>query len=1171
VRDVFVILYSSTETDGDSQATGLDLGADGYIAYPISNRELVARLQALLRIQAAENALRESEEKYRTVVENAREGIMVFEGGKRVYYNPRWLEMTGYPKEVYDPVPLFGLVHPEDVEEATRNYRLIEKGQITGSQFEYRIINYFGETCWLSARASLTQWLSRPAVLVLVEDISATRQATELLRESEMRLALFMRYSPIYAYIKDVTPVESRVLMASENYRDLVGIPGSQMTGKTMAELFPAEFAAKMAADDWAVVSKGEVSTFDEELNGRFYISIKFPITLGEKKLLAGYTIDLTERKRAEDQLRESEQRFSTIFHANPASAAITRVDTGQIMAVNEAWQALTGYSSDEVIGHSPRDLNLWVEPAQRQQLIEAVHSERQGRAEMQMRQKSGAIHDLLMSADLIELSGETYLLTMAQDITTSKQAERITQARLRLAGLSMHTETGDFLQQVLDEAAALTGSQFGHCHFLDDDEKTILLQAWSSSAVPEVGQIDAPNQHYPIPEIGIWDETVRSHQPQICNDCQVETEADRRSAETISLKRFIIIPLVRDDKVIAVFGLGNKASEYMPADINILSQLATDVGDIILRRRAEDLMRQRVAELELLYQTGLAFSRLLEPDEIGQHIIDLLAENLNWHHAIVRQYIPEQEKLEILGFSTAGLKDEALQADRQRMEVAIGFGVGLTGWALEHDQTLRIGNVAADPRYRATYPGMNSGMYVPIRAGARVTGIISVESEQPDAFTAADEQLLITLAAQAGVAMENARYAKELEQRVAERTAELTYANLELQRANHAKDEFLANMSHELRTPLNGILGMTELLKERMHGPLTERQERSLGLIEASGRHLLGLITDILDLSKIEAGKIELYPELVDVESICRSSLVFVTEVAVKKSIRVVFEQDPAARKINADPKRLKQILANLLSNAVKFTPANGRVSLTVKPDASSTALQFSVTDTGIGIAAEDLLKLFKPFVQIDSSLNRKHEGTGLGLALVSRLVELHGGAVEVTSELGQGSCFTVSLPWDRLLSPSAELVDSLPAFSQLAGVSEKGAAAGDQGLILVAEDNDTSIFVVSEYLRSRGYRVLVAMNGLETLMKARASLPDLILMDVQMPGMDGLEATRRIRADADPRLARIPIIALTALAMPGDRERCFEAGANAYFSKPVSLQELADNIQALLSNRAK
>jgi PAS domain S-box-containing protein len=543
------------------------------------------------------------------------------------------------------------------------------------------------------------------------------------------------------------------------------------------------------------------------------------------------------------------------------------------------------------------------------------------------------------------------------------------------------------------------------------------------------------------------------------------------------------------------------------------------------------------------------------------------------------------------------------------------------------------------------------------------------------------------------------------LARRVAERTAELSAANAELARAARLKDEFLASMSHELRTPLNAILGMSEALQEEVYGPLTDRQFRSLHTIEESGRHLLSLINDILDVSKIEADRLELEIGPVSVEPVCQAGLGLVKQSAHKKRLRVSFVMDGAVTAIQADERRLKQILVNLLSNAVKFTPEGGEIGLEVVGDAEGEVVHFTVWDTGIGIAEEDMGQLFQPFVQLDSSLSRQHAGTGLGLVLVRRLAEMHGGGVSLESEVGQGSRVTVSLPWragsdltpagvegkareaaqgrvrgmpefqravvvedstvaaDQLARYLAELgveaivhpqglgtvakvlevdpdviildilLPDLPGWDVLrelkaeprtqdipvlivsvvddrsrglaqgaaaylvkpisrhqlqgalqqvlAGEAEKPRALVVSGepappdkrlLILLAEDNEDSIHIVSDYLLDKGYRVTVARNGLEAIELATEERPDLILMDIQMPGMDGLEATRRIRADADAEtglsmgLARVPIIALTALAMPGDRERCLEAGANDYLSKPVSLKGLLRAIEAQL-----
>lgn len=396
-----------------------------------------------------------------------------------------------------------------------------------------------------------------------------------------------------------------------------------------------------------------------------------------------------------------------------------------------------------------------------------------------------------------------------------------------------------------------------------------------------------------------------------------------------------------------------------------------------------------------------------------------------------------------------------------------------------------------------------------------------------------------------------------QLEQRVIERTSEL-------QHANRAKNEFLANMSHELRTPLNTVLGLSETLLEQRRGPLNEKQVHSLDLIASSGRHLLGLINDILEVSKVEAGKLELHISRLSVQEVCESSLNFVRQLAVKKMISVHFHVSESDTTIDADPQRLKQILINLLTNAVKFTPERGTVRLDVHVNRENEQIQFSVSDTGIGIAQKDLKKLFTPFTQLDSSLARQYAGTGLGLTLVQKLTDLHGGSVEVESAPGRGSRFTVALPLhQRLESPTrdqkaAALDDPGDGTIDTPATSRRG------GNILLADDNETNITFLADYLESRGYNVSTAHDGEEVLEKAAQTPPDIILMDIQMPRMDGLEAMRHLRADS--RFTSTPIIALTALAMPGDKERSIEAGANEYMSKPVSLKNLTQTIQKLL-----
>lgn len=385
-----------------------------------------------------------------------------------------------------------------------------------------------------------------------------------------------------------------------------------------------------------------------------------------------------------------------------------------------------------------------------------------------------------------------------------------------------------------------------------------------------------------------------------------------------------------------------------------------------------------------------------------------------------------------------------------------------------------------------------------------------------------------------------------------------LRIANLELERAMRVKDEFLANMSHELRTPLNSILGISESLEEQVAGEINEKQRKYLRIINESGRHLLELINDLLDLSKVEAGRLELNLSQFTVEAFCQSSLRMVKELAKKKKLNVSFRMDENVQTLRGDERRLKQVLVNLLGNAVKFTPDGQRLGLDVTGNTEKKQVTFTVWDTGIGISKQDISRLFKPFVQLDSKLSRHAGGTGLGLMLVSQLVRLHGGNVEVQSQPGKGSRFIVNLPWEPT-EASQRLQKPQPAAAPPKRTHD-GKRARQK--ILLVEDTEPVILFIQDHLESKGYHVTVARNGYEGLLFAKNIQPDVILMDIQMPGMDGFEATKRIRADAT--LKDVPIIALTALAMPGDREKCLKAGMNDYMSKPINLKELQTLLEA-------
>ncbi len=404
----------------------------------------------------------------------------------------------------------------------------------------------------------------------------------------------------------------------------------------------------------------------------------------------------------------------------------------------------------------------------------------------------------------------------------------------------------------------------------------------------------------------------------------------------------------------------------------------------------------------------------------------------------------------------------------------------------------------------------------------------------------------------------------------------QLLRTNEELIHATRLKDEFLANMSHELRTPLTAVLGMSEVLYKQLLGSVNERQQKALSAISKGGRHLLELINDILDLSKISSGMIELDLNSVSVQNVCDSSLVYVKQQAFQKNIQIHSNITPIVNHISVDERRIRQVLINLLINAVKFTPNKGQVSLLVSvgcgeiwegeakvpsqfKEQNLPMILFQVKDTGIGIAPKDLRRLFQPFVQLDSGLNRQYEGTGLGLVMVKQIAELHYGQVAVESVLGEGSHFTVALPYE-IAEPNLRSLEPVTPFSRPIAKSKNAIVP----LILLAEDNEANIQTFKTYLSAYEYDVILAKNGVEAVEMAKEHHPDIILMDIQMPVMDGLEATRLIRADKD--LAKVPIIALTARAMQGDEELCIAAGASEYLSKPVELEQLMGMIGRFL-----
>jgi PAS domain S-box-containing protein len=704
---------------------------------------------------------------------------------------------------------------------------------------------------------------------------------------------------------------------------------------------------------------------------------------------------ELAERRRAQEALHASETHYREL--ADSITDIFFELDQDlHFTHWNRTSEVLTGVPAKDAIGKSMADV---FGDSRELTRVREIYSRVLATRRPQTFETIFSLNREVRSFEINAYPSTRGVSVVAKDVTDRKRSEAIMQSRFELMEFSTHHPLEDLARKITDEVGELTGSRIGFFHFMAEDETSITMQVWSTGTSDLFDALSDEEKHLPVDQAGVWAEAVRQRRSLIHNDYASLPERKGVPPGHAELVRQMLIPVIRNEKVVAVMGVANKPREYTQQDLEIAMQFADHAWDI---------------------------------------------------------------------------------TERKQMEVAL----------------------------------------------------------------AGERHLLV--------------------QRVEERTAELRASNANLARALRVKDEFLANMSHELRTPLNAVLGLSESLSEQVAGPLNEKQLRYVTTISESGHHLLSLINDILDLAKIEAGQVRLDINKVDVNLVCEASLRLVRQLAQKKKLEILLEVAPDLGLIWADERRLKQMIVNLLSNAVKFTPENGRIGLEVQADAADNKVMFTVWDNGIGIKEADLARLFQPFMQLDAGLARESSGTGLGLALVAQMARLHGGGVKVDSVPGQGSRFTIVLPWQPAVPVSHE--EKLRQTGKL-GLSKTDAEK--KAKILLIEDTREVVMMIQDYLEMEGYTVVTAQDGLDGITQAKLTHPDLILMDLQMPRMDGLEATRRLRSE--PGMKHIPIIAVTALAMPNDRERCLAAGMDEYITKPVNLKALVRTIQKCLSTAEK
>ncbi len=693
-------------------------------------------------------------------------------------------------------------------------------------------------------------------------------------------------------------------------------------------------------------------------------------------------------------------------------------------------------------------------------------------------------------------------------------------------------------------------------------------------------------------------------------------TDCHRDVLAQFQIRANLVVPLLQGDNLWGLLCIHqcSRPRYWQDFEITLVKQIANQLAiaiqqadlyhqvqsELVIRQQAEAQIAQQLREQQALAKITEQIRQSLCLEEILQIVTQEVQEIMQCDRVIIFRLFPDGrsqivEETVVPGFTK--LKNRQWEDEVWDEEILNTYWQGKprivpdvmndiwTDCLMEYSLEANIKSKIVAPILKEAH-GLEKHRWQNPHTYNKLWGILVVHACNSNrVWQEAEAQFLQQIANQLAIAIQQVNLFQQLEQELSQRqqtqdqltesNQELAISNQELARATRLKDEFLANMSHELRTPLNAILGMTEGLQDEIFGIITDNQLKALHTIERSSNHLLSLINDILDVAKIGSGKIELNYSTVAVSQLCESSLVFIKQQALEKRIQVIQHIPKGLPHISVDERRIRQVLINILNNGVKFTPPGGRITLEVSYASPSqpieeqstsdsdtkNALQFAITDTGIGISSENMQKLFQPFTQIDSALNRQHEGTGLGLTLAKSIVELHGGEVSLTSEVSVGSCFTFTIPLiEAVIVPTPDDLDTGENRNIVYPDILENAP-----LILLVEDNEANIMTIADYLEVKGYCLLVAKDGETGVALAKSEHPDLILMDIQMPGMDGIEAMKHIRADE--QIANIPIIALTALAMPGDKERCLAAGANQYLSKPLKLKQLTQIIQQWLN----
>ena len=544
--------------------------------------------------------------------------------------------------------------------------------------------------------------------------------------------------------------------------------------------------------------------------------------------------------------------------------------------------------------------------------------------------------------------------------------------------------------------------------------------------------------------------------------------------------------------------------------------------------RQAQDSLQKQNERLSAAAEIGRLVTSTLDLDTIFNRTVNLLSERFGFSHAAV--FLVEEGSANVALREATGAAGAEMKARRHTLPINMR---SLVGQVTSNGEAAMINDTAADQNYRRNplLPETHAECAIPLRVGNRIIGVLDIHAPTAGAFSRDDLSVLQILADQIAIAIDNARSYELAQQAVRE-----------MREIDRVKTQFLANMSHELRTPLNSIIGFSRVILKGIDGPISDLQRQDLTAIYNSGQHLLGLINDMLDLAKIEAGKMDMSFEETNVGEIVTSVMSTASGLVKDKPIRLTQKVPEVLPSVRADPIRVRQVLLNLLSNAAKFTEQGDiLVEAAAQHDAAGIEeVVVRVTDTGPGISEEDQSKLFQAFSQVDDSPTRRTGGSGLGLSISQQLIQLQGGRIGVHSEVGKGSTFFFTLPVYQALGDTG---------------------AGDATRIVLAVDDDPQVIRLYErYLEPQGYHVIGVTDPTKAKERASQLKPFAITLDIMMPGYDGWQVLADLKADGETR--GIPVIVCSILEQ---QERGFSLGAADYVLKPILGDSLLNSLNRL------